>query len=62
MSDHADSLWDRLPLAGLVCGIFSARTIELLHSRAGQAAVKIIRKLAAAAVAGLGIYFTVTAY
>jgi cytochrome c-type biogenesis protein len=49
-----------LPLA--LCGIFSARTMELLHSRAGQAAVKLMRKLAAAAVAGLGIYFLLAAW
>jgi cytochrome c-type biogenesis protein len=46
-----------LPL--VICGIFSARTMELLHSRAGQTAVAVMRKLAAVAIAGLGIYFTI---
>jgi cytochrome c-type biogenesis protein len=45
-----------LPLA--VCGIFSSRTMELLHSRAGQKAVAVLRKLAALVIAGLGVYFT----
>jgi cytochrome c-type biogenesis protein len=49
-----------LPLA--VCGIFSARTMELLHSRAGQKAVTVLRKLAAAVIAGLGIYFSVVPF
>jgi hypothetical protein len=33
--------------------------MELLHSRAGQTAVAVMRKLAAVAIAGLGIYFTI---
>ncbi len=45
-----------LPLA--ICGMFSARTMELLHSHAGRKVVAIVRKLAAAVIAGLGIYFT----
>jgi cytochrome c-type biogenesis protein len=45
-----------LPL--VVCGIFSARTMELLHGRAGQTAVGIMRNLATVVIAGLGIYFT----
>ncbi|MDT8334594.1 MAG: cytochrome c biogenesis protein CcdA [Desulfurivibrionaceae bacterium] len=49
-----------LPL--VVCGIFSARTMELLHGNAGQRVVAIMRKLAAVVIAGLGIYFTVSAY
>lgn len=44
-----------LPL--VVCGIFSARTMELLHSRAGQTAVGVMRKLAALVIAALGGYF-----
>lgn len=46
-----------MPLA--VCGIFSARTMELLHCRAGQKTVAILRKLATVGIAGLGIYFSV---
>ncbi len=45
-----------LPL--VACGIFSARTMELLHSHAGRKVVAIARKLAAAVIAGLGVYFT----
>ncbi|MEW6220242.1 MAG: cytochrome c biogenesis protein CcdA [Thermodesulfobacteriota bacterium] len=44
-----------LPLA--VCGMCSARTMELLHSRAGRQAVAGGRKVAAAVIAGLGVYF-----
>jgi cytochrome c-type biogenesis protein len=44
-----------LPL--VVCGMFSARTMELLHSRAGQKMVAGARKMAAVAIAGLGGYF-----
>nr|MBF0223173.1 cytochrome C biosynthesis protein [Desulfobulbaceae bacterium] len=45
-----------LPL--VLCGIFSARTMALLHSHAGQKLVSIMRKLAAVVIAGLGVYFT----
>ena len=45
-----------LPL--VVCGIFSARTMGLLHSHAGQKVVAAMRKLAALVIAGLGLYFT----
>jgi len=48
-----------LPL--VVCGMFSARTMELLHSRAGQRTVAIMRKTAAGVVAGLGVYFLLVA-
>lgn len=44
-----------LPL--VICGVFSARTMELLHSHAGQKVVAVMRKLAAVAIAGLGGYF-----
>jgi len=44
-----------LPL--ILCGIFSARTMELLQSHAGQGIVAIVRKLAAVVIAGLGTYF-----
>ncbi|NTV14785.1 MAG: cytochrome C biosynthesis protein [Desulfobulbaceae bacterium] len=44
-----------LPL--VLCGVFSARTMELLHSHAGQRAVATMRRLAAVAIAGLGGYF-----
>lgn len=44
-----------LPL--VLCGIFSARTMELLHSRAGQHVVLALRKAAAVVIAGLGVYF-----
>jgi cytochrome c-type biogenesis protein len=49
-----------LPL--ILCGIFSARTMELLHSHAGQGMVAIVRKLAAGVIAGLGIYFMVVPF
>jgi len=49
-----------LPL--ILCGVFSARTMELLHSRAGQKVVNGMRKVAAIVVAGLGVYFTVTPF
>ncbi len=44
-----------LPL--VICGMFSARTMELLQSHTGQKIVMIIRKLAAIVIAGLGLYF-----
>jgi cytochrome c-type biogenesis protein len=44
-----------LPL--VICGMFSARTMELLHSRAGRTLEAGARKLAATVVAGLGAYF-----
>lgn len=46
----------------VVCGMFSARTMELLQSHAGQKMVTGIRKLAAVVIAGLGIYFTVVPF
>ncbi len=49
-----------LPL--VVCGIFSARTMELLHGHAGQRVVATMRKLAAVVIAGLGIYFLLAAW
>ncbi|MBU0480719.1 MAG: cytochrome C biosynthesis protein [Proteobacteria bacterium] len=49
------SLGHCLPL--VVCGIFSARTMELLYSHTGQKTVAIMRKLAAGVIAGLGLYF-----
>ena len=45
-----------LPL--VVCGMFSARTMELLHSHTGQKMVLGMRKLAAVVIGGLGAYFT----
>ena len=45
-----------LPL--VICGMFSARTMELVHSHAGQKIVLGMRKLAAVVIAGLGVYFT----
>jgi len=45
-----------LPL--IVCGVFSARTMGLLHSHAGQKMVAVMRKLAAVVIASLGAYFT----
>ncbi len=47
-----------LPL--VICGMFSARTMELLHSRTGQKVVMVMRKLAAMVIFGLGLYFIVT--
>jgi len=44
-----------LPL--VVCGMFSARTMGLLHSHAGQKMVATMRRLAAVVIAGLGLYF-----
>lgn len=44
-----------LPL--VICGMFSARTMELLHSHAGWQMVAVMRKLAALVIAGLGAYF-----
>jgi len=49
------SLGHCLPL--ILCGVFSARTMELLHSHAGQRVVATMRKLAAVVIAGLGCYF-----
>ena len=49
-----------LPL--ILCGVFSARTMELLHSHAGQKVVATMRKLAAVVIAGLGIYFIVVQF
>jgi cytochrome c-type biogenesis protein len=49
-----------LPL--VVCGIFSARTMELLHSHAGQKLVSLMRKLAAVVIAAMGVYFSVVPY
>jgi len=49
-----------LPL--VVCGVFSARTMGLLHSHAGQKVVMAMRKLAAVVIAGLGVYFVVTPF
>jgi len=46
-----------LPL--ILCGIFSARTMELLHSHAGQTMVAVVRKLAAVVIACLGGYFII---
>ena len=46
-----------LPL--VLCGMFSARTMELLHSHSGQKLVAAMRKVAAVVIAGLGLYFTV---
>ena len=45
-----------LPL--VVCGMFSARTMQLLNSHTGQRVVMVMRKAAALVVGGLGIYFT----
>jgi cytochrome c-type biogenesis protein len=44
-----------LPL--VVCGMFSARTMELMHSSAGQKMVAGARKMAAMVIAVLGGYF-----
>lgn len=44
-----------LPL--VICGVFSARTMELLHSHAGRTAVATMRKLAALVIGILGAYF-----
>jgi cytochrome c-type biogenesis protein len=44
-----------LPL--ILCGVFSARTMSLLHSHAGHTVVAVPRKLAAVVIAGLGVYF-----
>ncbi|MCA1765332.1 MAG: cytochrome C biosynthesis protein [Desulfobulbaceae bacterium] len=49
-----------LPL--VVCGVFSARTMELLHSRSGQKVVAVMRKSAAVVIAGLGGYFILVAF
>lgn len=49
-----------LPL--VVCGMFSARTMELLHSHSGQKLVAGMRKLAAVVIAGLGVYFTINPF
>jgi cytochrome c-type biogenesis protein len=49
-----------LPL--VICGMFSARTMELLHSRTGQNTVAVMRKLAAMVIAGLGVYFSIVPF
>ncbi|MEJ2689344.1 MAG: cytochrome c biogenesis protein CcdA [Deltaproteobacteria bacterium] len=49
-----------LPL--MLCGMFSARTMELLHSHAGRKVVTATRKTASAVIAGLGVYFTVISF
>lgn len=49
-----------LPL--VFCGMFSARTMKLLHSHTGQKFMYGIRKTAAVVIGGLGIYFSVTPF
>ena len=49
------SLGHCLPL--VICGVFSVRTMELLHSHAGQRMVATMRQLAAVVIAILGCYF-----
>lgn len=49
-----------LPL--VVGGMFSARTMEILHSQSGRKMVTMMRKSAAVVIAGLGIYFTVVPF
>jgi cytochrome c-type biogenesis protein len=49
-----------LPL--IVCGMFSARTMGLLHSHVGQKMVMAMRRLAAVVIAGLGVYFAVVPF
>ncbi len=44
-----------LPL--VACGMFSARSMELLHSHSGRKTVAMARKLAAVVIAVLGCYF-----
>lgn len=41
----------------VLCGMFSARTMQMLHSRAGQKMVAGARKVAAGVIAALGVYF-----
>ena len=43
-------------------GLSSARTVELLYSRAGQQTVAIIRRLAAVVIVALGLYFTIAPF
>lgn len=49
-----------LPL--IFCGIFSARTMEILQSHSGQKTVLLMRKAAAVLIAGLGVYFAVNPF
>ena len=49
-----------LPL--IVCGMFSARTMGLLHSHVGQKLVMIMRKLSALVIFVLGLYFMVNPF
>ena len=49
-----------LPL--ILCGVFSARTMGLLHSHGGQRTVAAMRKLAAMVIAALGVYFIVAPF
>lgn len=44
-----------LPL--VLCGVFSARTMGVLHSHTGLRLVTVLRKVAALVIAGLGLYF-----
>jgi len=46
----------------VICGMFSARTMELLNGHTGQKIVLIMRKIAALVVALLGIYFTLNPF
>ena len=49
-----------LPL--VLCGMFSARTMEILHSHAGLKMAAAMRKLAAVVIAGLGFYFSLVPF
>ena len=49
-----------LPL--VICGMFSARSMELLHSHNGQKLVMIMRNVAALVIAGLGLYFIINPF
>jgi len=49
-----------LPL--VIFGMFSARTMQYLHSHAGQKVVRGTRKIAAAVICVLGIYFLVAPF
>lgn len=49
-----------LPL--ILCGVFSARTMALLHSHLGLRLVTALRQVAAVAIAAMGAYFFATPF
>jgi len=49
-----------LPL--VLCGMFSARAMEIMHSHYGMKTVTVLRKMASFILAALGVYFILSTY